>query len=56
MKQGDPEATEGLERAKSGMLKRPKQDPPSVVENPAPAAPLNGEAEAKAAPEPAKEP
>src|SRR5687767_16038277 len=29
MKQGDPEATEGLERAKSGMLKRPKDEPPT---------------------------
>lgn len=56
MKQGDPEATEGLERAKSGMLKRPKPDAPSAVENPAPAAPLNGAAEPKAAPAEAKEP
>jgi tetratricopeptide (TPR) repeat protein len=38
MKQGDPEAQEGLERAKSGMLKRPKEEPPaSTVENAAPA-------------------
>jgi len=29
MKQGDPEATEGLERAKAGMLKRPKDEPPA---------------------------
>jgi cellulose synthase operon protein C len=32
MKQGDPEAVEGLERAKSGMLKRPKDEPASSVD------------------------
>ena len=42
MKQGDPEATEGLERAKSGMLKRPKGESPSALEHAAPEAPSNG--------------
>ncbi|HTQ03682.1 MAG TPA: hypothetical protein VMI54_07485, partial [Polyangiaceae bacterium] len=56
MKQGDPEATEGLERAKSGMLKRPKPEAPSAVENPAPAPAANGEPEAKAAAPVPKEP
>jgi hypothetical protein len=52
MKQGDPEATEGLERAKSGMLKRPKDEPaassevasPAPLEKPAEPAPLPAEA------------
>jgi cellulose synthase operon protein C len=39
MKQGDPEATEGLERAKAGMLKRPKEA-------------AEGESSAEAAPAP----
>jgi hypothetical protein len=52
MKPGDAEATEGLERAKSGMLKRPKDDPPaSAMDNEAPA-PV---AEAEPAPPPAKD-
>jgi cellulose synthase operon protein C len=50
MKQGDPEATEGLERAKGQMLKRPKDEPPtesSVDASPPPekpAEPAKGEA------------
>jgi hypothetical protein len=47
MKQGDPEATEGLERAKSGMLKRPKEEPPSALEHAAPEPPSNGQIDAK---------
>ena len=45
MKQGDPEATEGLERAKAGMLKRPKDEPPteSSVEAAPPPAPKAAE-------------
>lgn len=31
LKQGDPEATQGLERAKSNMLKRTSSEPPAVV-------------------------
>ncbi len=31
MKQGDPEATEGLDRAKAGMLRKPKDEPLSEV-------------------------
>src|SRR5262249_8384167 len=31
MKSGDPEATEGLERSKKNMLKRPKSEPPPPV-------------------------
>jgi hypothetical protein len=43
MKQGDPEATEGLERAKAGMLKRPKDEPAADGEAGAePAAPSAG--------------
>src|SRR6185503_15990344 len=39
MKQGDPEATEGLERAKTGMLKRSKDDDaPPAEEAPPPEA------------------
>jgi hypothetical protein len=40
MKAQDPEATEGLERAKANMLKRPSSEPPEekpVAEKPAPA-------------------
>jgi predicted O-linked N-acetylglucosamine transferase (SPINDLY family) len=48
MKQGDPEATEGLERAKSGMLKRPKDDPAASSELASPA-PLKPEPAAKPA-------
>lgn len=37
MKAGDPEATEGLERAKANMLKRPASEPPPEKSEPAPA-------------------
>ena len=40
MKQADPEATEGLERAKSGMLKRPKDEPFAASSEAASPAPL----------------
>ncbi len=49
MKSGDPEATEGLERAKQSMLKRPKEDASDVKAAPAPVpAETKPEAEAKA--------
>jgi hypothetical protein len=53
MKQGDPEATEGLERAKAGMLKRPKDEPAGEGDLPAAepetaAAPPAGKAEPEA--------
>jgi hypothetical protein len=51
MKQGDPEAIEGLERAKSGMLKRPKDDPPSAVDAAPPEASAPAPAVVKPAPE-----
>jgi hypothetical protein len=55
MKQGDPEASEGLERAKSGMLKRPKAESPSALDHQAPEAPAtNGLADAKAVSEAVK--
>lgn len=37
MKSGDPEATEGLERAKAGMLNKPSRPPPVAMPTPAPA-------------------
>lgn len=49
MKQGDPEATEGLERAKANMLKRPKPEEPE----PEPSAEDQSD-EAKAGAEPAR--
>jgi len=54
MKQGDPEATEGLERAKSGMLKRPKDEPAASSEMGSPA-PLKPEPEPAAKPAPSDE-
>jgi Tfp pilus assembly protein PilF len=62
MKQGDPEATEGLERAKALMLKRPKDEPltdssvdaaPPPDASPEPAKPAKAAEPAKT-PEPAK--
>jgi len=54
MKQADPEATEGLERAKSGMLKRPKDEPAASSEIGSPA-PLEKLAEPAPAPVAARE-
>ena len=59
MKSGDPEATEGLERAKQGMLNRPpKSDPPPPPKPAAKAeaAPAAAKPAADAGPEPASEP
>ncbi|HEY3499596.1 MAG TPA: hypothetical protein VGK73_33125, partial [Polyangiaceae bacterium] len=56
MKQGDPEATEGLERAKAGMLKRPKDEPPTESSVDAAPAPAKGAEPAPKAAEPAPEP
>jgi hypothetical protein len=52
MKQGDPEATEGLERAKAGMLKRPKDEPSGEGEPVAPPAPAAAAPVEKAEAEP----
>jgi tetratricopeptide (TPR) repeat protein len=57
MKQGDPEATEGLERAKTGMLKRPKDEPPkdeSTKDEAEPAGDASEEPKADAKPKPEK--
>ncbi|HVY27393.1 MAG TPA: hypothetical protein VHB79_12635 [Polyangiaceae bacterium] len=59
MKAGDPEATEGLERAKQGMLKRPKEDSDAkaaakpVQEKPAEPKPAEAKPPEAAAAEPA---
>jgi cellulose synthase operon protein C len=55
MKSGDPEATEGLERAKQGMLNRPPKSDPPPAPAPAPAPKAGGHA-AKAEPLPAPAP
>ncbi len=58
MKPGDPEATEGLERSKTNMLKRPKSDPPPkpAVEAAAPVAAPAEPATAPAEPQPSEPP
>jgi hypothetical protein len=57
MKTGDPEATEGLERAKQAMLKRPKDESdPKAATKPADAKPAEPKAELKEEAKPADEP
>ncbi|HEV8246206.1 MAG TPA: hypothetical protein VGP93_10580, partial [Polyangiaceae bacterium] len=60
MKPADPEATEGLERAKTNMLKRPKSDPPPARKQEPPTAPTAAadaaEGSAQAAPPTVSEP